>query len=179
MKKPLILAVLSFAAIVAVNLTSCNDTDYKTWHDYTDWREANDAWYQEQKVSGKYQRYSPAWNEELEVLMRWENDRNATAGNLSPLFTSTVKVKYIGYLYDGTPFDSSYNNIDSVSVFTPSALIDGWQIALEQMHVGDKVEVIVPYEAGYGNAFSGSVNPFSMLRFEMELKDIPQYEIRH
>jgi len=177
-KKNLKKSIIPLVALASVSLGSCVDSDTKTWRDYADWREANDEWLHEQLVSGKYERIVPKWNENLNVLMRWENDRSETAGNLSPLYTSTVSVKYKGWLYDGTPFDSSYSNVDSLVTLTTSGLIDGWIIALEQMHVGDKVELIVPYEAGYGNAFSGDVVPFSVLRFAIELRDIPDYEVK-
>lgn len=159
-------------------MAACHDDESKNWTDYADWREANDEWLREQVLSGKYEKITPDWNEELSVYMRYLNNRELTEGNLTPLYTSTVAVKYKGWLYDGTPFDSSYVALDSVVNLKPSNLIDGWVIALEQMRVGDKVELIVPYNAAYGTASYGSVNPFSNLRFELELRDIPAYEIK-
>lgn len=170
--------LIALAAFAGLSLGSCLDSDSKTWRDYTDWRDANDLWLHEQVVTGKYSRIVPKWNENLYVLMDWQNDTSLTSDNLTPLFTSSVSVKYKGWLYDGTPFDSSYAATDSVVTLEPSGLIDGWIIALEQMRVGDKVELIIPYEAGYGNAFSGAVVPFSNLRFELELRDIPDYEVK-
>lgn len=171
--KPLI------AIVASVAVSACNKTDYeKLWDEYEKWRDANDAWLREQTVSGDYTRVTPEWNRSLNILMRWKNDTTLTSGNLKPMYTSTVSVKYKGWLYDGTPFDSTYTKTDSVTTLKPSGLIDGWVIALEKMHVGDKVELIVPYSAGYGSTASGSVPPFSNLRFELELRDIPTYELR-
>ncbi|MDE6074493.1 MAG: FKBP-type peptidyl-prolyl cis-trans isomerase, partial [Muribaculaceae bacterium] len=51
-------------------------------------------------------------------------------------------------------------------------------IALEKMHVGDSVEVIIPYQAGYGASSSGSILPYSTLRFGIKLVNIPYYEVR-
>lgn len=169
----LLLPMLAIAA-----LTSCEDDDIKNWNDYADWREANDAWLHEQQVTGKYTKVTPEWNANLHVLMRWLNDRTATESNLRPLYTSSVSVKYKGWLYDGTPFDSSYVYTDSVVTMLPANLIDGWVIALEQMHVGDRVEILVPYAAAYGTSSLGLINPYSNLRFELELRDIPTYEVR-
>lgn len=168
-----------FPLLAVVGLCACNKTDYeKAWDEYEEWREVNDAWLHEQTVTGKYTSVTPEWNHEINVLMRWLNDTTKTSQNLVPLYTSTVSVKYKGWLYDDTPFDSTYSYTDSVATFKPSGLIDGWIIALEKMHVGDKVELIVPYSAGYGSNASGAVPPFSNLRFELELRDIPTYELR-
>lgn len=165
-------------ALVA-GLFSCQKTDYeKLWDEYEDWREVNDRWLHDKIVNSSYTKIVPEWNQNISVYMRWLNDRTLTSGNLVPLYTSSVSVKYKGWLYDGTPFDSSYTFTDSVTTLKPSGLIDGWIIALENMHVGDKVELIVPYEAGYGSNASGAVPPFSNLTFELELRDIPTYELR-
>lgn len=174
MKFKTLLPVLAAAALLA----SCESDEIRNWNDFAEWREANDNWLHEMTVTGKYTKVVPEWNEDLNVLMRWENDRELTKDNLTPLYTSSVKVKYKGWLYDGTPFDSSYVYSDSCVTLLPSGLIDGWVIALEKMHVGDKVEIIVPYSAAYGTASYGAVNPYSNLRFELELRDIPEYEVR-
>lgn len=175
MKKSRIL--IGIAAVAT--LCACSKTTYeKTWEEYTEWRDANDAWLHEQTVSGLYTSITPEWNRDISVLMRWYNDTSETSGNLVPLYTSTVSVKYKGWLYDGTPFDSTYALTDSVTTLQPSGLIDGWIVALENMHVGDHVELIVPYSAGYGSVITGAVTPFSNLRFDIELRDLPTYELR-
>ncbi len=167
------------AAALILGLGACRKSDdEKRWDNYTEWREANESWFHEQLVSGKYTRVTAKWNNEAEVLMRWLNDTTQTSGNLVPLYNSTVTVKYRGWLYDGTPFDSSYSKPDSIVTMSPKGLIDGWVLALEQMHVGDKTEIIIPYTSGYGGTGSNSnVPPYSTLCFEIELRDIPTYEI--
>lgn len=167
-----------FGALLLPAFSSCLSKEEKLWNDYKEWRAANDSWLQEQILSGKYQKVVPEWNQDISVNMRWLNDRSKTEGNLTPLYTSTVNVKYKGWLYDGMPFDSSYLQTDSVATLQLTNLIAGWVIAMEQMHVGDKVEVLVPYEAGYGSSAIGRILPYSVLRFEMELRDIPAYEIK-
>lgn len=157
---------------------SCLSDEEKLWNDYQDWREANDGWLEEQIQSGKYQKFVPEWNQDLNVRMRWLNDRSSTKDNLTPMYTSTVSVKYKGWLYDGTPFDSSYLETDSLVTMSLTGLIPGWVIAMEQMKVGDKVELLVPYESGYGSSSVGKILPYSVLRFEIELRDIPAYEVR-
>jgi FKBP-type peptidyl-prolyl cis-trans isomerase FklB len=46
------------------------------------------------------------------------------------------------------------------------------------MHVGDSVEVVIPYQLGYGTTITGSIPPYSMLKFNMRLVDIPYYQAR-
>lgn len=50
--------------------------------------------------------------------------------------------------------------------------IEGWQLALQRMHVGDKWVVYIPYTMGYGNRTSGPIPAFSTLIFEVELLGI-------
>lgn len=164
---------------IVASLASCKKSEQEQrWDEYKEWREANDAWVHEQLVSGKYTRIVPEWNREAQILMRWLNDTTYTSGNLVPYYNSSVTVKYEGVLYDGIVFDSSYDNDGGIATLKPQGLIDGWVIALEQMHVGDKVEIVVPYVSAYGGSGSGElVPPYSALKFQIELCDIPTYEI--
>jgi FKBP-type peptidyl-prolyl cis-trans isomerase len=50
-----------------------------------------------------------------------------------------------------------------------SDLIDGWIIALQQMHVGDKWEIYIPAEMGYGKYSQPGIPGGSTLIFEIEL----------
>ncbi len=181
--KPILFFLLGIVAF-----TACNDDDNKsTWEEYKDWREANKAFFEEQKLkmtpqgTNLSQTLNPAWNSSAQVLIRYLNDRSLTAGNLSPLLTSTVDVKYIGRLYTGEAFDSSYNqkaNGDSIFRTSLTGLIQGWQIALVNMNVGDSVEIIIPYNMGYGGSQTGIIKPYSTLIFNLKLVDIPYYEVR-
>ncbi len=178
----ILFAVCSCAVFVA-----CNDDD-NTWDDYKDWREANVAFYDEQRFAmgpdgnNIYHSLTPAWNTSANILIQYLNDRSKTVGNLSPMLTSTVDVKYIGRLYDGVPFDSSYRQTasygDSIFRTQPSSVISGWTIALLDMRVGDSARVIIPYNLGYGASGSGVIPPYSTLVFDMKLVDIPFFEVR-
>lgn len=123
-----------------------------------------------------YTQVVPAWNSGVSVLMHYFNDRALTAGNLRPLFTSTVAVKYHGELYNGTLFDSSYANTDSLFTTSLTSVVEGWAIALTQMNVGDSVRVIIPASAGYGATAKGNIPAYSTLSFNIKLVDIPHYE---
>ena len=167
------------ATIAGASMTSCfSDSDEETWNDYAEWRQTNEDWLAAQEATGNYTKVVPKWNPNLYVLMRWLNDTSLTSGNLTPLLTSEVTVKYKGMLYDGTPFDSTYAFTDSVASMVLTNVIVGWPIALEQMHVGDDVEILIPYQSAYGSSSIGDIDPYSALKFRVELVDIPAYEIK-
>ncbi|MBQ8243282.1 MAG: FKBP-type peptidyl-prolyl cis-trans isomerase [Bacteroidaceae bacterium] len=92
-------------------------------------------------------------------------------GTTSPNVRSIVSVHYKGSLIDGKEFDNSYKR-NCPEAFRLCDLIDGWQIALQRMHVGDKWIIYIPYTMGYGNKTCGPILAFSTLVFEMELLGI-------
>ena len=166
-------------AVVALTmLDSC--LGKSVYDEYKDWRQKNDAWYEQQVASGQYTTIIASWDPSAQVLMRWHNDTMLTRDNLKPLVTSTVDVKYHLSLYDGTPMDSSYrvtSPADSVYRALINSNVEGWMIALTHMHVGDSCTVIVPYHQGYGSVKrSDVILPYSHLIFEMKLVDIYKYK---
>lgn len=171
-------------AMLLVAMASCNDKD-DVWDQYKEWHDLNVDFYNQQKFAisddgqARFQTLTPVWNNSASILINWLNDRSATGNNLMPLLTSTVAVKYRGTLYNGVPFDSSYLAKDSLFTTTPGSVISGWTVALLNMHVGDSVEVVIPYVMGYGANGSGSaIPPFSTLLFNIKLVDILDYEVR-
>ena len=92
-------------------------------------------------------------------------------GNVSPTLRSIVSVHYKGTLIDGKEFDNSYKR-NCPEAFRLCDVIDGWQIALQQMHGGDKWTIYIPSEMGFGSRSSGPIPGFSTLIFEVELLNI-------
>lgn len=92
-------------------------------------------------------------------------------GTTSPNVRSIVSVHYKGSLINGKEFDNSYER-NCPEAFRLCDLIDGWQIALQRMHVGDKWIIYIPYSMGYGIKTCGPIPAFSTLVFEMELLGI-------
>lgn len=179
------LTYLLLLAVTAMTLESCFKED--DWDKYKDWREAQQSWMDSQLArtdeQGRpfYEKVVSATDANGVVYMHFFNDRNATASNLSPLYTSTVDVRYHGRLYNDVPFDSSYTSTSpkaGVRRFALSGLISGWNIALQNMHVGDSVQVLIPYESGYGVSGSNSIPPYSALVFLLKLEDIYKYEAK-
>ena len=99
----------------------------------------------------------------------------------SPLYIDTVRVHYRGRLIpsasysDGKMFDSSWQGTYDVSTMVPAkmslaGLVDGFATAVMSMHVGDRWEVYVPWQLGYGSSSSSSSIPnCSVLRFDITL----------
>lgn len=169
--------------LLLMNVTSClGDTSVED--EFKSWREANDEWFAQQKANtGFYTQVTPPWDPNACVLMHWYNDRKATEDNLQPLYTSTVDVKYRGITKDGTPFDSSYLNTSPAdSIFRcdlNGGVIEGWAVAVTQMHVGDSCRIVIPYTLGYGSyKMSSVVLPYTNLVFDVKLVDIYKYEAK-
>lgn len=180
--KKLLYAALSLI-ICPLAVTSCGDDD-TDWSDYKEWRDTNNSWYLEQQAlknpdgTPYYTELNPSWYPESGVLIHYFNDRTKTEGNLSPMLTSKVTVKYKGSLYNGMRFDSTaVAGADTVRTFSLQGVVTGWQIALSDMRVGDTCEIVLPYYMGYGSQSSGSIPPYSSLKFGIKLTDVQKYEI--
>ncbi|MCI6170555.1 MAG: FKBP-type peptidyl-prolyl cis-trans isomerase [Muribaculaceae bacterium] len=177
--------ILMLCFLVAGIMTSCLDSD-NTGDIDKDYLEANTNFYKAQASlknadgTDYYKVVTAAWDPTAQVLMHWFNDTAATAGNLKPLYTSIVDVKYKLTLYDGTAVDSSYTRTSPAdSVFRTrinTGVIMGWPIALTRMHIGDSCRVVVPYSQGYGSTDYDLIKAGSTLVFDMKLVGIPAYE---
>ena len=87
----------------------------------------------------------------------------------------TVSVHYVGWLQDGTQFDSSRDRGTPYEVtIGVSSVIKGWHEGLVGMKVGGKRLLIIPPDLAYGStgAGGGVIPPDAMLTFEIELLEI-------
>ena len=112
--------------------------------------------------------------------------------DIRPLFNDEVKVLYTGWYKrfwtkedeftgdDGNPFknkvifDSTENRGNVPSKFAVNGTVDGFSTALQHMNVGDKWEIWMPWNLGYGaydNTNSG-IPGYTTLVFEVELKEV-------
>jgi FKBP-type peptidyl-prolyl cis-trans isomerase FkpA len=83
-------------------------------------------------------------------------------------------VHYTGKLTDGQKFDSSVDRNEPFEVAAGvGQVIQGWDIALLRMRVGDKVKATIPPHLAYGPSGIGGVIPGNAtLIFEMELLEV-------
>jgi len=97
---------------------------------------------------------------------------NEGSGDSSPGPENVVSVHYRGTLTNGLEFDSSYKRNQPAS-FPVNGVIQGWTEALQLMKEGDKWELIIPPDLGYGSKGAGNIiPPDSTLFFEVELIEI-------
>jgi len=97
-----------------------------------------------------------------------------------PKKDSPCDCHYRGTLTDGTEFDSSYKR-GKPTTFAPNQVIPGWTEAMQMMREGDKWELFVPSELGYGvpwlfvpselgyGDWGGIIKEGAVLLFEMEI----------
>ena len=87
-----------------------------------------------------------------------------------PSTRSIVTAHYTGWTINGKKFDSSRGG--TPVAFRLSDLVEGWIVAMQQMCVGDKWEVYIPAELGYGRFSQPGIPGGSTLVFEIELLGI-------
>lgn len=87
-----------------------------------------------------------------------------------PTATSTVEVRYTGYLTDNTVFDQTDGN--TTATFNLQGLITGWQIGIPLLKVGGKGTFFLPSALGYGSQSTGNIPGNSVLIFDIELVNI-------
>ena len=82
----------------------------------------------------------------------------------------TVTVNYVGTLQDGTKFDSS---IDRGQPFPftlgQNSVIQGWELGVVGMKVGEKRKLTIPPELAYGAQGAGNIPANETLVFVVDL----------
>ena len=97
------------------------------------------------------------------LMKRWKK----SSSPVSPNKNSVVIVHYVGKTINGKTFDSSRGG--TPPAFRLRDLIPGWIIALQKMKVGEKCEIYIPAEQGYGRLSQPGIPGGSTLIFEIEL----------
>lgn len=91
-----------------------------------------------------------------------------------PTLSDSVKVRYTGYLTNGSIFDSSNrtgNEPERTVTFLLNDLITGWKIGIPKFGVGGSGLLVIPSALGYGGYVLPGIPANSVLIFEMELVD--------
>lgn len=114
---------------------------------------------------------TPDPNAEIEFTLTEEGD------GAQPVAGDFVQVHLVGALEDGTVFADSYQLGDPITFpYGTPGIIPGITQALERMSVGDKAEVVIPPELGFGPQAVGNIPPNSTLYLDIELVDIADIE---
>ena len=83
----------------------------------------------------------------------------------------TVVVKYTGWLWDGTQFDSSWDadRVYPVANVGQAQVIAGWNQGLVGLTVGSQALLVIPPDLGYGSTASGPIPADSTLVFVVDV----------
>lgn len=85
-----------------------------------------------------------------------------------PTTAANITVRYTGKLLDGSVFDTT-DGVDP-RTFQLGAVIQGWQVGLQQMRIGSEATILIPSAAAYGSSSPSSAIPAnSVLVFDVEL----------
>ena len=97
---------------------------------------------------------------------------NYGPGRYHPALQSECLVHYQLELIDGSVVDTTYKTKEPQR-FSPINMIPAWTEALQMMVVGDRYQLVVPSELGYGSAGNPPYIPGgAVLVFKMELLQI-------
>jgi peptidylprolyl isomerase len=82
-----------------------------------------------------------------------------------------ITAQYAGWLWDGTPFDSSWGRGGEpfTATLAQRSLIDGWVQGIPGQTVGSQVLLVIPPDLGYGDADNGTIPPNSTLVFVVDI----------
>ena len=93
-------------------------------------------------------------------------------GQYHPQPTAKCAIHYVGTLFDGTVFDSSYDR-GAPSTFQPNQVIPGWTEILQRMVEGDVWEIYLPTASAYGsNSPTKKIPNNAALAFRLHLVTI-------
>lgn len=178
---PLVLLALLFA--------SCEET--KEVSKYENWQPRNQAFldslqnvYDTKPDHGELKYFVPFTDPNMKIFYK-EIDANTTG--VRPVIPDAVSVFYRGKLYTGQKFDENFteenpglfDDFDNFWVnpindeYPPYTIpITGWIETLQQMRVGERWIVYLPWQMGYGTGGNKSIPGYSVLVFDMQLVGI-------
>ena len=96
--------------------------------------------------------------------------KSAEKSDKHPTPRNNITAHYSGYTINGKKFDSSRGG--APLAMRLSDLIEGWIIALGHMSVGDRWEIYLPANCGYGRFSQPGIPAHSTLIFDIELLGI-------
>ena len=151
---------------------SCNNSDNEDPSEtYKEWREQNEKFMEDNVYYNTD--YSRIQSQSKMGYIYYKVIK--TGEDTEPiLYTSTVKVGYEGKLINGTIFDTNIAPYGKPVDFVVNGVVDGFATALQNMHVGDRWEVWMPWQLGYGASGNreGAIAPYTALFFTIEVVEI-------
>ena len=155
--------------LLGVNTACSDDDDDEQLEVDEEWRKLNDEAFAAQAQNPEFQKLESQSGAGYILYKVLKEDEST-----EPIYyTSQVEVYYKGTFYDGTVFDDGSFEHGSSAVFAPSGVVDGFGTALQHMHPGDRWEIWIPQQMGYGSVGSTSgavtIKPYTTLIFDLEV----------
>ena len=173
MKKYNILYLALMLLTAVCGLTACSEDD-NTVDEFADWQQKNDTYFEsvyaqaKANADGKWL-ILPSWtvNDSIAALSPTSNVVahviTEGTGSSCPIYTDPVQVHYRGRVIpstsypEGWVFDQSFTGNYNTALMTPSKFAVsgtnvGFATALQYMKIGDRWEVYIPYDLGYGES---------------------------
>ncbi len=148
------LIIFAFILLAVFSISSCTEDRY------ADWKIMNEQWFEEFKAL--HRNDSNFFETESGLCYHViYNEHQYTR----PHPTSRVRVSYKGELISGKVFDSGEDKYLYLQETIP-----GWREGLRLMRDGWHYIFYIPAELAYGKSGSGIVPPYSVLKFDLELK---------
>lgn len=188
-----ILWLIALLFVVPLAMVSCEETDGEI-DPYTNWQERNQIYID--SIAAVAQANPTEWKM-IHTYKFYPTNFGSLGGTTvnvndyvyckilksgdgeTPLFTDSVAVNYRGKLiplYNGktVTFDQSYQgdldeNTALPAEFQVGGVITGWTSALQEMKEGDRWELYIPNELGYGSSAQSSIPAYSTLIFDLHL----------
>jgi len=195
MKKYILLSLLFTQCLLL--FTSCDETEEV--NKYADWRNRNEAFIDslksvyDAKSDPELIQIIPYAEKNYPIYAK--KLKTVTSGE-TPLYTDSVYTYYRGMLINEavfgaatTPhyytklyqsldvFDKNFegeepNAFESPTKFFVNGVVAGWREVLQRMKVGERWEVYIPWQQGYGSSVSGTIPACSTLIFDVNLVSI-------
>ena len=195
MKKYILLSLLFTQCLLL--FTSCDETEEV--NKYADWRNRNEAFIDslkrvyDAKTDPELIQIIPYAEKNYPIYAK--KLKTVTSGE-TPLYTDSVTAYYRGMLIDEavfgaatTPryytklyqsldvFDKNFegeepNAFESPTTFIVNEQVYGWVEVLQRMKVGERWEIYIPWQQGYGSAGKLSIPGYSTLIFDLNLVSI-------
>lgn len=191
MKRHLIIYIATLVCGM-MTMTSCSENDDSV-EEFPNWQETNEQYFNSLYTTTLSN--VSLGNSSWKVFDSWSlNDSvateaadhivvevlNAGTGSGCPLYSDSVKVHYEGRLLPSTSypsgyvFDKSFYDEYDTETSLPtklavSGVVDGFGTALQNMHIGDRWRVYIPYQLGYGTTATSQIPAYSTLIFDITL----------
>ena len=174
---------LLLLSLLPLSYTACGE-ETESEEEFANWQERNDAVTDQWAANSSYRKIK-TYTKDPNVAGK-NNDYiyvevlESGSGTESPFYTDTVRVAFQGRLIpsktyaDGYLFTYTYlGDFDWRTIGTSDGASwrDGFATALQNMHIGDRWRVRIPYDLMYGSGSDTNFPSYSNMIFEIALVD--------